>query len=324
MKTKLYLTSLFSKDYLNQAIVMIDSFQINHPGSLVHVLALDHESHNCLVAYYGDKISITCLTESVKLYSEFQFWHTSRSKIEAIFTLKVFWLNQLMRILNSGDQILYSDADQFFLREIPELSEESWSLLLSPHYFPPTKETMYNSGHYNAGLLALRVDNEASKVMQWWRERVLEYCGLDKSNGLYADQKYLDEFVKISPHARSFSDRGVNVGMWQIDNSVKFMKKNFNYFINHNYLTSFHFHAFKIYRNYYKYGLIRYGIPFASFYNLRLFYYEYTKKCDKVRMKLSSLGCVEFTSKKNCRNNLIIVLLKPLNLFDIRLRKINI
>ena len=231
MKTKLYLTSLFSKEYLNQAIVMIDSFQINHPESLVHVLALDHESHTCLVAYYGDQISITCLTESVKLYSEFQFWQTSRSKTEAIFTLKVFWLDQLMSILNSGDQILYSDADQFFLREIPELSEESWSLLLSPHYFPPTRETMYNTdhynpGHYNAGLLALRVDSEASKVVQWWREQVLEYCGLDKSNGLYADQKYLDEFIKISPHARSFSDRGVNVGMWQMNNSVIFMKKN--------------------------------------------------------------------------------------------------
>lgn len=324
MTNKLYLTSLFSKEYLSQAIVMIDSFQINHPESLVHVLALDHESHDYLVAYYADQISITCLTESVKLYSEFQFWQTSRSKIESIFTLKVFWLNELMNMLKFGDQILYSDADQFFLREISELYEKSWSLLLSPHYFPPTRTTMYDTGQYNAGLLALRVDNEALKVMQWWREQVLEFCGLDKSNGLYADQKYLDKFVKISPNARSFSDKGVNVGMWQINNSIKMVKKNFKYFINQNYLTSFHFHAFKIHKNYYKYGLIRYGIPFSSLYNLRVFYYEYTKKCDEVYAKLSFLGCREFTRESDCRNNLLYVLLKPLNLFDIRLRKIRI
>jgi hypothetical protein len=310
------LTSLFSKEYEIQGIVMIETFINAHPYSQVQILALDSVTQNNLEDHFGKRVSVTGLTNNQFLSDLFQNFRLTRSQAEAIFTLKVYWLNYVSRIVSQGSKLIYADADLYFLKELSQIRESDWSLLISPHHFPRRRETLLSSGAFNAGLLAINIGVESKSILSWWQDRVTEYCGTSKSDGLYADQKYIESFKFHGERVKEFRDSGTNVGMWQVCETRRLTREGEVYKVDGIVINSFHFHGFRIYENVIGKGALRYGIPRGS---IRVTFHLYRKYMGDIRRIYSRHkldGLVVYTHRFKTYKEIVRAVKNPLFCLD--------
>jgi len=317
MSNEVTLTTLFTKEYLAQAKVMIDSYLNSHQNSRIHVLALDEVTYNSLLVIYGQTIEISQLHLLSEIFNEFRDLQANRNFAESVFTLKVLWISYLLNIQKPGTIVLYADADLYFFERIIQLDDENWSVLLSPHYFPRHLYHLKNSGEYNAGLIAFRVDKESQKVLAWWKNSVVQDCSLSKENGQYADQKYLESFFQISTAIKIFSNMGVNVGAWRLGRKMRVQKDGQSVILDGYKIASFHFHAFRIYKSHFYTGVFRYGFNIPSLLIFLLVYLRYIGKIEAASHLMIALNLEPNLRAKNGRIFLGQILRRPLELLNI-------
>jgi hypothetical protein len=313
----LLITSLFSREYALQGIVMIQSFLKYHPGASVRILALDSDTKNILLEYFDNQIEVVNLDEDSVLSSLFETFGEDRTRPESIFTLKVFWINLLLSKLEEGKQLVYSDADLYFMGEVADFNEINWSILVSPHFFPVERSFLNGSGLFNAGFIGINPGSESRRIISWWQDRVLEYCGTSKSNGLYADQKYLDSFGKLGEEVRAFRQSGTNTGMWQVSSTRKLTREGSCFFIGGTQIDSFHFHGLRISKNFIRLGMMRYGLPSGSLLVSTSLYRRYTRELVKVLKTFPKIELGTYVHNLSPVKELSKKLRNPLQFLDI-------
>jgi hypothetical protein len=262
------LTSLFSREYSLQGVVMIETFRRLHPGARVVILALDLETKKFLQLVFEDKIEIVCLLDNSGLLNIFDEFRNVRTLAETIFTLKVYWLDYLAEGLFDSTKILYADADVYFLAPVQLPKDKEWSILISPHVFPQSLMDLNRSGIYNAGFVGFNLCKESRNILKWWRSQVEDSCSTSKELGTYADQKYIEEFPSLGKNVRNFPQLGINVGMWQVSRKRKVMNSKNSFFIAGSPIIAFHFHGFRSNGVFVRKGMFRYTIPFGSIRSL--------------------------------------------------------
>lgn len=316
---KLILTSLFSREYALQGIVMIESFLRYHPEANVTVLSLDSQTKQILDEYFENQIEVVNLLESITLLSIFDAFRGNRTLAESIFTLKVYWINRVLATLEPEARLVYSDADIYFLNRIGDFKTTDWSILISPHLFPKHRSFLDDSGLFNAGFMGIRVGAESRRIISWWQDQVLEYCGTSKARGLYADQKYLEIFPSLGKEVRVFRQLGTNTGMWQVCSSRKLQAKDNGYLIGGNSVNSFHFHGLRISRFYIRKDMMRYGIPIGSVLATARLYRQYSRELVRVVGFIPDLDLMSYVHQLSASKELLEKMKHPLLILDLKL-----
>jgi len=93
--------------------------------------------------------------------------------------------------------VAYLDADLFFYSNSQPIYDElgDGSILIVGHRFSAQYQAWERtSGVYNVSMVVFRRDRDGLQCLTWWKERVIEACGLDPEAGLCGDQKYLDDW----------------------------------------------------------------------------------------------------------------------------------
>ena len=77
------------------------------------------------------------------------------------------------------------------------------SVLFTPHQTEPAKNIRgiideeicsLKHGVYNFGFFAVKNDKNGLNFLNWWNDRLMEFCYDDIPNGLFTDQKWADWF----------------------------------------------------------------------------------------------------------------------------------
>jgi len=118
-------------------------------------------------------------------------------------------------LFNKGyDKVIYFDPDIYVFNNTESIFNELNNnfIFLTPHI--TTIQTEYTgdasqqdilaSGIYNLGFLALKNCDEATKVLNWWQNRLWDQCFVDRADSLFTDQKWMDYIF-------SFFDNGIHV-----------------------------------------------------------------------------------------------------------------
>jgi hypothetical protein len=122
-----------------------------------------------------------------------------RTRGEYCWTITPFTFQAVFDRDQSVQRVTYLDADLFFFSSprilLRELDESGKHVLITEHAYAPK----YNywsalSGRFCVQFLTCRRTVEAQRVMQWWRERCLEWCFAHSEEGKFGDQKYLDSW----------------------------------------------------------------------------------------------------------------------------------
>ena len=112
---KLSFVTYFSKEFLIQGSVAIESFLKSHEESSGLVVCLDSESKSYLSdKQYSERIQISEISELVDIDKVFKLFLGTRTYAESIISLKPYLLELQLERMEKGEYLIYFYADIFF------------------------------------------------------------------------------------------------------------------------------------------------------------------------------------------------------------------
>ena len=242
----IYFCSYFDFNYLSRFLTLLKSLEKFNVNYTFYVLALDKFVLNFLKDFNFKKIKLIRIDEVENEYKELLIVKKNRSKIEYYFTLTPFlpkYIHKKYFIKN----ISYLDADFYFLKDpyYKIQSNSNFSVVLIKQDSDP------KYGLYNVGWIYFNFKfSETKKILEKWSGQCLNSCSDIPKNGLYADQKYLDEWPKILKNFNIEKPEESCLSPW--DNNYKIEN-------NLNKIFAFHFHGLELKKNYFVTGFSKYN-----------------------------------------------------------------
>lgn len=243
--SKLAIATIITADHLDKALAAYESISRFSPDIPYHILVVDHKNFE-RIHYKKKNITIHTLADIQNVvsletrllcnkYGEHLYKAVDKSYYSQFhkdvrlhpsdclrWSLKPVLLRALLK---SYDMVMFTDCDLFFYEDFRFLVQnaEPFAMTLSPHWRNPfpgpisnymPNEFIYNYVHgiYNAGFLI--VTKLANKILEWWTEMVIHNCAIDRENGVFVDQKYLDIVPIYFKDVDIIKHYGCNVATW--------------------------------------------------------------------------------------------------------------
>ena len=208
--------TICAKNYLAQALTLRASFLRNNPDIDFYLFLSDSPPDEELHAVIpvDDSIVPNCKSLAFKY-----------NVIEFSTCVKPFCIDCLF---NRGyDIVMYIDPDVYVYDRLDSLIDAlaSYSIVLTPHRIAMlaheeglvSNVQIAQNGVYNLGFAALKNDGVGRKIVDWWKERLIQACYLEFSEGLATDQKWMDCIPGYFPRETLIShDAGLNVAIWNL------------------------------------------------------------------------------------------------------------
>lgn len=279
---KLSFVTYFSKEFMIQGTVAIESFVKFHRESSGFVICLDSTTSFYLKSKnYPQRITIIDLEELSKINSIFRDFMNSRTYLESIISIKPHIIEEFLGKVDEDTYMVYFDADLFFFNSMLNLEEfmVGFEVLLSEHLFPIKMKESIKFGRFNGGLIIFRNSKISKDLLGRWRDLCTEWCKLELLENRFADQKYLDRFPE-NGGVTALGHPGMNNGQYYFQD-----KRNFELLIRQRRIKlegvpiiCFHFHGIRILSKGVITGFNRYGRPKSYLWVLYGIYLPYIKK----------------------------------------------
>ena len=180
-----------------------------------------------------------------------KWFHFKYTLLELSTAVKPYAIDHLFREFNF-DFVLFLDPDILVCSDLNDLLArlEDHSLLLTPHLTAPIYDDkrpaeldILRSGVYNLGFFAIARNAETLAFLEWWKERLYDYCVVDLPRGLFLDQRWADFAPCFVSRVGVLRDPGYNVAYWNLHHR-KLSLSNGAYLVNGSPLRFFHFSGF--------------------------------------------------------------------------------
>lgn len=127
---------------------------------------------------------------------------SARTRAEYCWTLTPFAPRFVFEADPSVSRVTYVDADLWFMRSpeplFCELEMAGRSVLITEHAYTPNRDQSSLSGRFCVQFVSFCRETP-EPVRSWWEARCLEWCYARFENGLFGDQKYLDDWPTRFP-----------------------------------------------------------------------------------------------------------------------------
>ncbi|MGG2015576.1 glycosyltransferase [Bacillus sp. S10(2024)] len=182
---------------------------------------------------------------------EFLNVKNQRSLKEYCWTLKAPLCLHILQYFPEVDHIIYCDADMYFFSNPNIILREWWkySVFLCPQRGTTELENIH--GMYQAGLIGFKNDKNGKEILEWWRDKCLEYCEdrYDVEFNRWGDQKYLNHIPNLYSNIKIINQKGINAAPWNIilNNQDTIRIENKKVFVTNDELIAFHFGSMQIF-----------------------------------------------------------------------------
>ncbi len=281
--------TLFDSSYIHYGLALYESLTKQCKSFHLYIYAFDKGCYD-----YFSKAGFRHLT-IVKL-SDFE--DPELLKIKPTRTKGEYcWTCTPSIILYSIDKFnldccIYVDSDIYLFNDPQLLVDEMGdkSVLITKHRYTPTYNLSEESGIYCVQFMVFKNDENGRIVLNWWRDRCIEWCYARHEDGKFGDQKYLDDWLTRFDGVHSLEYLGGGVAPWNIEQydflnengTLKGIELTSGYKFD---LIFYHFHSLRLY----KHGISlvtseSYGITPNNF---KMIYQTYIKKIDAYAAKLA-------------------------------------
>lgn len=279
---RLNFVTYFSKEFLIQGTVAIESFIKSHEESSGLVVCLDDTSRNYLQSKgYPRRIRVVEISEINTISDIFKNFQETRSYAESIISIKPHLIEFYLNQLEPEDYLIYFDADIFFFTSMLTLEQFStgFEMLLSEHLFPRSMAESVKFGKFNGGMIVFKHSIKSRELLARWKNQCSEWCKLELSGSRFADQKYLDDYPDFAG-VTVIRHPGVNNGQYYFKEKRKFRFSNSGKYpvIDGFPILSFHFHGIRVNKFDISTGFNRYGTPRNFLWVLIFIYLRYLRK----------------------------------------------
>lgn len=243
--------TLCSNNYLAQAKTLGDSVSQFYPDSRFIIGLVDYRDPNIDYSFF-EGMEILGFDELG--YPEFGEMLSRYNVIEFNTSVKPFYIDFLWRKYGTENSIFYLDPDILLYRPLDHVFQglESDSVVLTPMFCEAPKKTSLDElvalrhGMFNLGFIALKYSEESLSLVLWWKERLRTHCLIDKSRGIFVDQKWMDLAPLLFDGVKILKHRGYNMAWWNFSER-RLIDLGNEYSVNQNdqLLYFFHFSGFR-------------------------------------------------------------------------------
>jgi len=194
--------TLFDIAFLPQGMALYASLQKHAKPFALWVLCMDEAAEDALKRLALEDLRILSLRdiETPALLAV----KSGRSRGEYCWTLTPFLPKLVMDIDASAQRVTYVDADCWFINDprriFQEMDDARKDVLITPHGFLPEHDQSKTNGFFCVQFMPFRRTAKGLEVLSWWQERCLEWCFARNEEGLFGDQKYLDQWPQLFPN----------------------------------------------------------------------------------------------------------------------------
>lgn len=108
----------------------------------------------------------------------------------------------------------------------------------------PSQKEIADSGFFNLGFAAFNNRPDVLAFLEWWADKCSTDCIVDLPNGLFVDQKFVENINDFIPDVFIVKDMTYNVAYWNLPHRDIQQKNDGAYLLNGNALTFFHYSGF--------------------------------------------------------------------------------
>jgi hypothetical protein len=167
--------TLFDSGYLSRGLIMIESLIAHFPEAHVYVFAFDQLTYDVLTQMKLAQVTLVALSEFED--PELLRVKPTRGIGEYCWTSTPSTIRYCLQKFNLPS-CTYVDADLCFYGSPEVLFQEMavQSVLITPHWYTPKYDQTRTSGIYCVQFVTVCNTDEGLTVLNWWRERCLEWC----------------------------------------------------------------------------------------------------------------------------------------------------
>jgi hypothetical protein len=309
---KLNFCTLFNSSYLSRGVAMYESLQRYCSDFHLYVFAFDEVSCNYLRSKRFPNMTVVSLKEfedaellkvkPTRSAGEY-CWTCTSSTI--LYSIKAFKLSNCT----------YLDADMQFFADPAVLINEmgNASVLITEHRYTKAYDQSAESGKYCVQFVTFKNDERGMKVLEWWRDRCIEWCYSYAEEGKFGDQKYLDDWTRRFEGVHELQHLGGGIAPWNVQ-QYDFEKEGQKIFgIEKSsgkkfQVIFFHFHGVKFFEE----GIVSYS---HALYDLdkkvqELFYRPYVKELVRISKPIGSFNANGSAGKAPLKPLSALLLLK--------------
>jgi hypothetical protein len=243
---KIVFTSV-ANNYIPKARILAESLKKFHPDWYFILLINDKNLGN--EYNYGDFFDEILNINELDI-PNFNKW-CFRYDVEEICTAaKPFAFLKIFEKYKP-DFITFIDPDIKIFNKLIELEKilELNDIILTPHLASPETDknlivdnelSVLKHGIFNLGFLSVNNNENGNKFIQWWRERLYDFCLKDYNLGLWTDQKWINLAPCYFDKIFILKDAGYNVATWNASKRI-ISEKNSVFYVNDKLLRFYHF-----------------------------------------------------------------------------------
>ena len=219
-----YYTSITS-NYLPKARVLAASVKRHDPQARFHLLLSDREPDGFDAA--AEPFDTILHLEDLPIENP-RGWAFRHSLVEMCTAVKGIGALEIVRRY-APKKLFYFDPDIVVFGRLEALGEalDRHAVLLTPHLTDPERSrqgildneiSALKHGIYNLGFIGVRCEGEGLRCLQWWSDRLLEFCRDDIPRGLFTDQRWADLIPAMFDDVRVLREPEYNVATWNLSN----------------------------------------------------------------------------------------------------------
>jgi hypothetical protein len=250
---KHYYCSTFSRDYAYKGLLLYNSIEEHDKDFEFFMICLHEDAKEIFEKMNLDHATIIGMDEIEKEDSELLSVKDTRNDKEYIWTSKASICLYLFNHFAEIDHIVWLDGDTFFFSD-PEPIFTEWgdySITLTGEKWLEEHSILgETNGIYNTGFMGFKRDELAIECLQWFREKLIEWCFDRWEKGLWSDQVYCNDWPERFQGVGILENIGINLTPYIINyrlTDATVIKSTNDILVNNEKIIYFHFYGFKYY-----------------------------------------------------------------------------
>ncbi len=189
-----HFVTLFDHKFLPLGMALHDSLMTHAQSFHLWILCMDELVEEQLKQISLPQVTLISLKE-IETHNLLDV-KSGRTPAEYCWTLTPFTPQAVFDRDPGVERVTYLDADVFFFDDprilLDEFEQSGKHVLITDHSYAPEYDQSQESGRFCVQFMTFRNTKQATKVMEWWQNKCLEWCFDLVEDGRFGDQKYLD------------------------------------------------------------------------------------------------------------------------------------
>jgi hypothetical protein len=288
---KLIFTTLFNSSYLCKGLAMYESLESVCDSFHIYIFAYDENSFKYLSNKKYSNATIISLGQLESYFPELLTVKEQRTFAEYCWTTTSYTILYCLKNFDINC-CTYIDADLYFFSNPSVLVDEikNNDVIITEHRYTPCYDQSKMSGKYCVQFMTFKNNKNGLLILDWWRERCLDWCYNMFENGRFGDQKYLDDWTTRFNGVHVLENLGGGLAPWNIqqynihNNGLNLRGETKDDGILFN-CVFFHFHYFRYSKFHFFYEYI-YGPYILNKSIINSIYKPYQTKIQEIHKRL--------------------------------------